>query len=121
MTRTMHDIGRSIFVEEFRHVEFALDTDGGADAALTVKFQGSIAETAPDFSAAQSVTNQWDYIEVKDLEDGTSIDGDTGIAAAAADVHRHFEANINALRWINCEISGWTVGEVTVQAVLTEN
>lgn len=120
-TFTMHDIGRSIFVPDYRNVVFTFDTDGGGDASLTVKFQGSIQEDAPDFSAAQSATNQWDYIQTKDLEDGSSIDGDTGISVASADDHRSVEANINALRWVNVIISGWTEGEVTVKALLTDN
>lgn len=36
-----------------------------------------MSDTAPDFSAAQSDTNRWDYIQVKDYEDNASIDGDT--------------------------------------------
>lgn len=120
-TWTMHDIGNSILVQDYRNCVLTFDTDGGGDAALTVKFQGSISESAPDFSAARSASNQWDYFEVIDLEDGTAIDGDTGIAVAAADDNRHFEANINGLRWVNAIISGWTVGEVTVKIRVFDN
>lgn len=114
-TFTMHDIGNDILVEDYKHCVFTFDTDGGGDAALTVKFQGSVALDAPDFSAAQSPSNQWDYIEVVDLQDGSPIDGTTGIAVAAADDNRQVEANINGMRWVNAIISGWTAGEVTVK------
>lgn len=120
-TWTMHDIGNSIFVADFRNAILTFNTDGGSDAALTVKFQGSISEDAPDFSAVRSASNQWDYVDVVDLEDQSSIDGDTGIAVSGADDHRQVEMNINALRWINAIISGWTVGEVTVKVMLTDN
>jgi len=120
-TFTMHDIGNNIYVRDFKNAILTFDTDGGGDAALTVKFQGSVAEDAPDFSAAQSPTNQWDYIEVVDLEDGAAIDGDTGIAVATADDNRTVEANINGLMWINAIISGWTEGEVTVKARLFDD
>jgi hypothetical protein len=120
-TFTMHDIGNDIFVEDYKHCVFTYDTDGGGDAALTVKFQGSVAEAAPDFSAAQSATNQWDYIEVIDLEDGTAIDGDTGVAVATADDHRQLEANINGMRWVNAIISGWTAGEITIKVRVFNN
>lgn len=108
--------GKTMLVDDFKNVILSYATDGGGDAALTVKFQGSIQETAPDFSAAQSVTNMWDYIEVVDLEDGTAIDGDTGVAVATADDYRLFEANINGMRWISATITARTEGEVTIKA-----
>lgn len=120
-TFTMHDIGRNIFVREFRNCTIAIDTDGGSDAALTVKLQGSIQEDAPDFSAARSPTNQWDYVTMIDLEDQSSVDGDTGFVVASADDNRHFSVNIDGLNWVNCIISGWTEGEVTVKIALYSN
>jgi len=120
-TFTMHDIGTDIFVQDFMHCVFSFATDGGGDAALTVKFQGSAEEDCPDFSAAQSPSNMWDYIAVVDYEDSVKIDGDTGIAVAAADDYRQVEANINGLRWINVIISGWTEGEVTIKVRLFDN
>jgi len=120
-TFTMHDIGNNIFVDDFRQAVLSFDTDGGSDAAMTVKLQGSISEDCPDFSAAQSPTNQWDYIQMVDLQDGGLVDGDTGFAVATADDNRLFEVNVNALRWINCIISGWTAGEITVKVKLYDN
>lgn len=107
--------GKAIAIEDFKHAVFSFATDGGGDAALTVKFQGSIAEDAPDFSAAQSASNMWDYIEVVDLEDGTAIDGDTGVAVATADDYRLLEANINGLKWLCATVTARTEGEVTVK------
>ena len=85
----------NLLVQDFRNSVFSYATDGWTDAALTVKFQWSIQETAPDFSAAQSVTNMWDYIEVIDLQSGSAIDWDTWVAVASADDYRLFEANVN--------------------------
>lgn len=107
--------GNAINIQDFKNAVFSFATDGGADAALTVKFQGSISETCPDFSAAQSVSNHWDYIETVDLEDGTAIDGDTGVAVATADDYRLLEANINGLRWICATVTARTEGEVTIK------
>lgn len=107
--------GKAIDIQDFKHAVFTFATDGGSDAALTVKFQGSISETCPDFSAAQAVDNMWDYIEVVDLEDGTAIDGDAGVAVATADDYRLLEANINGLKWICATVTARTEGEVTVK------
>lgn len=114
--------GTNVYVRDFRNAIFFVATDGGADAALTIKFQGSIGkgistanrEESPAFGSAQSVTNQWDYIEVIDLEDGSAIDGDTGISVAGADDYRMFEAQINGLDWLNVSVTARTEGEVTV-------
>ena len=106
-----------VSVEDFRNSIFSLATDGGGTASFTVQFQGSVSETAPDFSAAQSVTNHWDYIEVVDMEDGTVIDGDTGVAVAVADDYRLFEANVNGLRWVNAIITTYVAGGITVDFV----
>lgn len=115
------DLTNGIRVEDYRNAVLSFATDGGADAALTVKFQGSIQETAPDFSAAQSVTNHWDYIQVIDLEDAATIDGDTGISVATADDYRLLELNFNGLKWINAVVTARTQGEVTVIAKLFSN
>jgi hypothetical protein len=50
----------------------------------------------------------WDFIEVVDLEDGTAIDGDTGVAVATADDYRLFSANIDGMRWINARVTART-------------
>lgn len=112
-------IGSPILVEDFIHCILSLDTASSAN--LTVKFQGSISDACPDFSAAQSASNQWDYLQVKDLEDGSSIDGDTGIAPAGTDDNRQFEVNINAIKWLCAVVTARSAGSVTVKGALFNN
>lgn len=107
-------IGEPIDVTDYDHIVLAIDTEDNAN--LTVKFQGSILETKPDFSAAQSVSNPWDFVQVKDLEDGSSIDGDTGLAPAGTDDHRLFEVNTNGLKWFCARVTARSAGKVTVRA-----
>jgi len=111
--------GISIFIQDFRNAVLSFGT--ATSANLTVKFQGSIQDTAPDFSAAQSVSNQWDYIEVVDLQSGAAIDGDTGVAVAGTDDFRIFEANINGLKWLNATVTARSAGSVTIKARLFDN
>jgi len=117
-TWTEHDISKSILCEDFQHA--ILSVEVGTDATMTLKVQGSLGDSAtstddcPDFSAAQSQSNAWDYIEIIDLQDGSSIDGDTGISLNGADV-RQFEVNINAIRWLGTIITSWTDGDITVR------
>jgi hypothetical protein len=79
-------------------ISWTLDTDGGGDCAVTLKAAISFQEDCPDFAQAQSDTNRYDYVDIIDLEDNSSIDGDTGIELAGADAHRHFEVNTNCCR-----------------------
>jgi hypothetical protein len=114
-------VWNTLTVQDFSNCVFSYATDGGWDAALTVKFQGSISETAPNFAAAQSVTNMWDYIEVIDLNTGSAIDWDTWVAVATADDYRLFEANINGLKWMNAVVTARTAWEITIKAKLFDN
>ena len=101
-------------IEDFRTAVFAFSTDGGGTANLTVKFQGSISDACPDFTAAQSRTNMWDFIEVIDYQDGVAIDGDTGITIVGADDYRQLEANVNGLKWICARVTARAAGNVTI-------
>jgi len=120
-TFTMHDIGRNIYTQGFTDIVLAFATDGGGDAAFTVKFVGSNQVDCPDFSAAQSKTNHYDVVQTIDYEDGSAKDGDTGVAVAGADNYFSLEYNTNKLRWVNAVISGWTVGELTLTVSLSNN
>lgn len=105
-------------LDDFQHAIISINTDGGGDAAMTVKLVGSIQDTMPDFAEAQSASNSYDYIEMIDLQDGSSLDGDTGFVVATADDHRLFEANINGLKWLSVVPTAGTAGEVTVKVRL---
>lgn len=114
-------VGKVIDVSDFTHAIISVATDGGGTANLTCKFQGAVNGTAPDFSAAQSVTNMWDFIQVKDLEDGSSVDGDVGFAVAGADDYRQFEYNFNGLKYITARVTAYSAGSVTVKVMLFNN
>lgn len=111
--------GRVILATDFKNAIFSFATAGSA--TLTVKFQGSIQETAPDFSASRSASNHWDYIEVIDLQDGAAIDGDTGVAVAGTDDFRMLEANVGHLRWICATVTAFTGGTATIKVRLANN
>lgn len=107
-----------IFVRDADHVKLTFDTDGGGDAAMTVKIAGSHGDAYADYAASQAVTNQYDFIDVVDNEDAASVDGDTGFVVASADDHRMFSVNTEALDWLSLQVSAGTAGELTVKAAL---
>ena len=111
-THTYQLYGKIMNVSDFQNVIISIDTINSAN--FTVKFQGSIAEIAPDFLKTQATTNSWDYIEIIDLQNGSAIDGDTGIAPAGSDDHRIFEFNINGLKWVTANLTSWTAGNLQI-------
>jgi hypothetical protein len=116
---TMHLKGKVLFVEGYKDLFLSLNTSG--TATFTVKVQGSYSDTMPDFSAAQSTTNRWDYITLKDMEDASAIDGDTGIAPAGADDNRQFMVNVNQLKWLTVNKTAWTQGKIRVAVAMSNN
>lgn len=102
---------------DHQHIVLALDSDGGGDAAMTIKVVGSIQESAPDPARPQSPTNQYEFVQIIDLQDSTEVAGDTGITLAAADINRMFEVNVSGLKWLTVLLTG-TAGEITAVARL---
>lgn len=111
-------VGNNIEVDDFMHMILQV---WFAAATLTIKAQGSISEDCPDFSAARSLTNQWEYIELVDYESSSNIDGSTGIAVTSNSSCRLLELNVNGLKWINIEVSSVTGGTVSIIARLFNN
>lgn len=106
--------GTSLEVSEADSVVFSLNT--ASNANCTVKFAGSISEDAPNFGAAQSVANAFDYLDVIDLNNGNSIDGDTGVVLTGTDDHRLFEVNVNGMKWVTAIVTARSAGAITVKA-----
>ena len=117
-TFTMHDIGRNILVEDFRHC--VVSVHGYGDANIDFGFVGSIGKSptddgCPDFSAAAAYNNSWAYIDALGLINGTSVDGAANqVSMTGTNKHEMYELNINGLRWINILMSGWSAGNLTV-------
>lgn len=104
-------IGVNINVKDFRHIIVAIATASSAN--LTVKAVGSIEATCPDFSAAQSASNMYDFLEMVDYQSGAKVTGDTGIAFSGTDDFRLFEVNTNGMEWFNLRVTARAAGNIT--------
>ena len=116
----------TFFAGDFRNAVVTINTAGSAN--MTIKFQGALAAVgaasgsqAPDFTAAQSATNRWEYIQVVDYQSGAQIDGDTGIVLSGTDDNRIVEFNTNAVDYISVQVSARSAGSVTSTITLTDN
>lgn len=88
--------------------------------SMSYKFVVSDQESEPDFAAAATATNQWAYCEVVDLNDGSAIDGSTGVALAATTTRR-FEYNSNSSKWIGIVCSAYATGTIAGTVFLSNN
>ena len=112
-------VGEADLISDCRHAVIAIDGANSPD--LTVKIVGSMSVEKPDFSAAQSPSNQWDYLQAKDLEDGSTIDGDVGLVFAGTADNRQLEINTNLVRWVSVVVSGYAAGNVTARLLASTN
>ena len=109
-------------VSDFNNITFV--TVSAAGSTLTYKFQGAIeipglGSGAPvDFGAASTITNPWDYVDVIDLEDAASIDGDTGVALTTTAETRQFTVNVEGLDYVSIDITARSAGSLTAFVAL---
>jgi hypothetical protein len=111
--------GRILSAIDRQHIVFTLSS--ASSGAFTVKFQWSNSDVAPDFSAARTTSNEWEYIQVKDYQNAAAIDGDTGIAFAGTDDVRIVELNDNVLKWVCATITAYSAGTVTLRVLWANN
>lgn len=112
-------IGNDKLVSDFRNAVVSISTTGGAN--MTIKCQTALGSSLPNFAAAQTPTNAWDYAQMVDLEDGNPIEGDTGIIFTGVDDTRQFEVNTNSIDWLNFNVTAYAAGAVTIKLTLTDN
>lgn len=105
--------GRVIMVQDFKSLN--LELYGDVDADMVVKFVKSDQEALPDFDAAQSFSNSWEYVEAVNLNTGNTVDGSTGFTLTGNDILA-LELNINGARWIGAIISAYADGEVQIRS-----
>lgn len=111
-------IGEVIDVRNYDTVMLGFATDGGGDAALTAKIQGSIGIASPAFGSAAAADNIWSYVESIDIDTGGLVDGNVGFVVASADDVVIYEVNTNGLSFLTVNVTARTEGELTVTAGL---
>lgn len=98
-------------IEDYENMMLTIASGNNTEA--TVKVVGSFQIDAPDFSQSADKDNQWSYISVRNLEDGTNIDGTIWISISTGGVNSYL-INTPWLRWVWVVISSYTTGEVNV-------
>lgn len=106
-------------INDFRNAVLSVLTS--ATATTTLKVAGSNTPDSPNFGATVSASNLYTFLQAINLEDGSSVDGNTGIVVAGTDISRQYEVNINAMKYLTVFPITWTQGAITVKLLLTSN
>lgn len=119
-TQAANGTGSPILVADFKNLMLELSTASSAN--LTIKIQGSIADVAPDFSAAASASNPWAYIASYNIENPSSIIvGSTGISFVGTDAVYFIMPNVDGLNYICATVSGYAAGNVNLKLTGYDN
>lgn len=107
-----------VFVDGFENIGLEILSDNALNN-YTIKFVGSFQEDMPNFFAASSETNRWQYIAVKDLNPAAVYSGSSGLNLSGA-FQKMLEVNANKLRWFGFIISSYTAGDITALVNLSD-
>jgi hypothetical protein len=119
-----------LLVEDFTNIIISVVTSSSFNG--TFKVAGSLgkpvvlatdkySEDTPNFSATQSASNPYTFLQIVNLDTGAKVDGAIGVTSAGTDLNNTYEVNINAVKYLTLVLTAWTAGVITVKAQLTDN
>ena len=107
-------VGKILDVTDYNTIIVSISTASSAD--LVVKFAGSIKDTCPTFTDAQSPSNLFDYLQAVDLQNASATNGDTGFVVSGSDDTKTYEINVNGIKWFAPVVTTRNAGSVTAVA-----
>lgn len=123
--KSTNGVGLTIPVRDWTNCDvcIAAPTSARAVAFCRGAVMGDDSDISPDFSAAATITNRWSPLQVVDLDNGSDINGSTGITIApvSSDFVRTYEVNIDSVDFITFALSDVTAGSVTITITCTDN
>lgn len=111
-------VGSTMNVADYQFIGWSVATQA---ASNTLKFACSLADTAPNFAVAASVTNTWDYVNVTDLNTESAVVGSSGITFANSSTVRQLQSRNANYRWCTANVSSWTNGTTTISILPATN
>ena len=110
-----------VSARDFRNISLSLVvTDTGGSSALSVRVRGSLQDAPPDFTVASTATNEWSYVQLKNMATNAYEDGATGLAITLAGTYA-LELNTDILTWVAMEVFSRTNGQVVGQFIFKNN
>ena len=104
----------AIRVTDFQHITFSVS--GVTSSNQVVKVQTAIGSTAPTFSTAAILDNEWEYTETLPLISTTAVAGGEGITLSGVGVTQH-SVNTDYVDWVSFQVVSGSAGSATVKLV----
>lgn len=101
-------------VSAFRYYTIALNVATGSQV---IKCRGSISDAKPNFGAVVSLTNSYDFLDLKDVND-FDVASST-ITVSTSTVSRLYEVQAKNLKWLTCGITTYYNGTTTIRGFFT--
>lgn len=108
LNRAEKGVGTTLDVSNYKTVVLQLRTK--TSAAGNLRFKASMSKTAPNFDASATSENPWFYVQVVNLLNNSSIDGDKGITLTGTDVVMGLEVNTNFIKWLCPSLGTYSAG-----------
>lgn len=105
-------VGTAVNVENYKTVN--LTVSGAANPTGTIKIAISDSELVPNFATAASPTNPWVYAAVVDVQSGSVITGNTGVAFTGTAGTNMYTVNVDGMRWVCSNVTAYTAGDYTI-------
>ena len=105
-------VSTAVNVENYKTVNLTLT--GASTPTGTVKFAVSDSDLAPNFNSAASAANPWVYAAVVDVQSGSVIAGNTGVAFAGTGATNMYTINVDGMRWVCANVTAYTAGAYTI-------
>lgn len=106
----------------FRNSTFTLITTG---FTWTIKFyasnQNAPGDTIPDLSSAASESNEYSVVQAINLQDGTTVDGNAGVALTTDTSVTRYEVNDNNNSYVGAAVTAYTAWSVKIKLDLVDN
>lgn len=90
---------RPELVSSFRHVVLMVTVTTAGSAGSKIYVRGTAQEAFPNFATSATATNFHSTVQAKNLSDGSTINGTTGIPTTSTGVFL-LEVNTNFLSWV---------------------
>lgn len=108
---------------DYRHAILEVSTSGSA--TTTLKVAGTISppsnSTYTVFGATVSASNPYTFMQLVNLDDGSTLNGSTGVVVTGTDVNAQYQVSVNAMQYMTIIPVTWSAGAITAKLFLADN
>lgn len=118
--QTVAGVGTNYYdVSDFRNAVISVATASSFKGS--VRIAGAIGQAPPSWANNPSVSNPYAFLQLVDLQDGSTVNGSDSLEIRGTDIVRLYEVNINAVDWLAVSVTTLSAGAVTVKMTVTTN